>query len=112
MNKIERRLRRKKGIRKLIHGTLSKPRISVFKSNRHLYAQAIDDDKGVTLCSASDFDEGIKSDKAGAAALGELLAKKLKDHKIKEAVFDRNGYQYHGLVKAVCEGVRKGGLKL
>jgi large subunit ribosomal protein L18 len=112
MDKIERRLRRKKGIRKRIHGTSDKPRISVFKSNRHIYAQVIDDDRGVTVCSASDFDEGIRGVKDGAAALGELLAKRIKDHKIKEIVFDRNGFPYHGIVKAICEGVRKGGVKV
>jgi large subunit ribosomal protein L18 len=112
MNKIERRKRRKKGIRKLIHGTAKKPRISVFKSNRHLYVQAIDDDKGVTICSASDYTEGAKRNRAGATVVGEHLAKQLAAHKIKEAVFDRNGYQYHGLVKEVCEGIRKGGLRV
>lgn len=112
MNKIERRQRRKKGIRKMIHGTSKKPRVSVFKSNRHLYAQAIDDEEGITICSASDFEEGIRADRNGAAVLGEFLAKRLKEHKIKEVVFDRNGYPYHGIVKAVCEGVRKGGMKV
>ena len=112
MKKIERRLRRKKGIRKRINGTSDKPRVSVFKSNRHIYLQVIDDEKQVTLSSASDFDEGIRCDQAGAAVLGERLAKKLIEKKIKEAVFDRNGFPYHGIVKAVCEGMRKGGLKI
>jgi large subunit ribosomal protein L18 len=112
MDKLERRLRRKKGIRKLISGTADKPRISVFKSNRHIYVQAIDDDKGMTIVSASDFEKGVKKNLHGATTIGELLAKRLKEKKIKEGVFDRNGYPYHGLVKAVCEGARKGGLKI
>jgi large subunit ribosomal protein L18 len=112
MNKTERRFRRKKGIRKHLFGTAKKPRISVFKSNRHIYVQAIDDEKGITIVSASDFEEGMKSNLDGAAKIGELLAKRLKDKKIKEGVFDRNGYPYHGIVKAVCEGARKGGLAI
>ena len=112
MDKIERRLRRKKGIRKHIFGTAKKPRISVFKSNRHIYVQAIDDEKGLTIVSASDFEGGMKGNLGGAAKIGELLAKRLQDKKIQEGVFDRNGYPYHGLVKAVCEGARKGGLKI
>jgi large subunit ribosomal protein L18 len=112
MNKIERRKRRKKGIRKKIHGTETKPRISVFKSNRHIYAQAIDDEKSVTICSVSDFEEGTKMNVEGAVVIGEHIAEKLKKKKIKEAVFDRNGYLYHGVVKSVCEGIKKGGLKI
>jgi len=112
MNKIERKKRRKKGIRKNIHGTETKPRISVFKSNRHIYAQAIDDDKNITICSASDFEEGAKRSTEGAVVIGERMAAKLKKNKIKEAVFDRNGNLYHGVVKSVCEGIKKGGLKI
>jgi large subunit ribosomal protein L18 len=112
MNKIERRKRRKKGIRKNIYGTDMKPRISVFRSNRHIYAQAIDDDKNVTICSASDFEEGAKKNIKDAVVIGERIAEKLKKKKIKEAVFDRNGYLYHGVVKSVCEGIKKGGLKI
>ncbi|UCB46874.1 MAG: 50S ribosomal protein L18 [Spirochaetota bacterium] len=112
MNKTERRLRRKKGIRKRVFGTAKNPRISVFKSNRHIYVQAIDDEKGITIISASDFEKGIKGNLEGATKIGELLAKRLKEKKINEGVFDRNGYPYHGLIKAVCEGARKGGLKI
>ncbi|MBN2324247.1 MAG: 50S ribosomal protein L18 [Spirochaetes bacterium] len=112
MNKIERRKRRKKGVRKKIYGTGTKPRISVFKSNRHIYAQAIDDEKSVTICSVSDYEKGAKKTVGGAVVIGERMAERLKEKKIKEAVFDRNGYLYHGVVKSVCEGIKKGGLKI
>lgn len=112
MNKIERRLRRKKGIRKKISGILSKPRITVYRSNKHLYVQAVDDIHGNTLTSSSDFDAGVRRNLEGASAVGLKLAEKLLKKNVKEAVFDRNGYIHHGLVKAVADGVRKGGIKL
>ena len=112
MNKKERRLRRKKGIRKKIYGTPSKPRITVYKSNRHLYVQAIDDIAGKTVGSLSDFAAGVKCNLEGASKIGVKLADKLLEKKIKEGVFDRNGYVYHGLIKAVADGVRKGGIKV
>ncbi len=112
MNKIERRLRRKKGIRKNIYGIPSKPRITVYRSNKHLYVQAIDDLHGNTLCSSSDFDAGIRKNLKGASAVGLKLAEKLLKKNVKDAIFDRNGYIYHGLVKAVADGVRKGGIKV
>ena len=112
MNKIERRLRRKKGIRKKIYGTEEKPRITVLRSNKHIYAQAINDDKGHTICSSSDIVVKVKRNKDGAFKVGEDLGKKLLDLKIEKAVFDRNGYIYHGLVKALADGVRKAGIKM
>jgi len=112
IDKRDRRLRRKRGIRKRISGTASKPRITVYKSNRHLYVQAIDDYAGNTLVASSDFDIGKKPSIENAAKIGKKLAEKLIKTKIKEAVFDRNGYPYHGLVKAIAEGVRKGGVKI
>jgi large subunit ribosomal protein L18 len=112
MNKIEKRLRRKRGIRKKIFGTPQVPRITVFKSNRHIYVQAIDDKLGHTLAHASDVFAGAKKTKEGAALVGEKLAESLKAKEIDKAVFDRNGYLYHGLVKAVAEGIRKGGVKV
>jgi large subunit ribosomal protein L18 len=112
MNKDERRTRRKKGIRKNIHGTKVKPRVSVYRSNRHIYVQAIDDEKGVTLCSVSDVETGMKRNTEGALTVGEKLAEKLKKVKVQEAVFDRNGFIYHGIVKSVADGVRKGGIKI
>lgn len=112
MNKIERRLRRKRGIRKNIFGTNEKPRITVFKSNKHVYVQAIDDQIGRTLAHSSDALAGSKRSKDGAVAVGEKLAAMLLGKEIKQAVFDRNGYLYHGLVKSVAEGIRKGGVKV
>jgi large subunit ribosomal protein L18 len=112
MDKIERRLRRKKGIRKNITGTAVKPRITIFRSNKHIYAQAVDDTTGFTLSHSSDFEAKVKRNIKGASAVGEKLAAKLVEKKIKEAVYDRNGYVYHGLVKALADGIRKGGVKL
>ena len=112
MNKIERRMRRKRGIRKNIFGTNAKPRITVFKSNRHIYVQAIDDQLGRTLAHSSDVFAGSKKSKEGAVAVGEKLAEMLLGKEINQAVFDRNGYLYHGLVKSVADGVRKGGVKV
>ena len=112
MDKIEKRIRRKKGIRKNIYGTPEKPRITVFRSNRHIYVQAIDDRKGTTIDYSSDVESKVKRNIDGAAVVGEKLAEKLVKKKIKEAVYDRNGYIYHGVVKALADGVRKGGIKL
>ena len=112
MNKIEKRIRRKKGIRKNITGTDAKPRITVFRSNKHIYAQAVDDLTGTTVGYSSDYEAKVKKNMEGASAVGEKLAKKLLEKKIKEAVYDRNGYVYHGVVKALADGIRKGGLKL
>ena len=112
INKISRRIRRKKGIRKNISGNSAKPRITVFRSNRHLYVQAIDDITGNTLCSCSDLSTGAKRSKEGASKVGLELAKDLKKKKIAKGVFDRNGYIYHGIVQAVADGIRKGGIKL
>jgi large subunit ribosomal protein L18 len=112
MNKLERRSRRKRGIRKKITGSGQKPRISVFKSNRHLYVQAIDDRSGSTVSSCSDREAKIACSVDNAVVIGEKLAADLLSKNVKEAVFDRNGYLYHGLVKSVAEGVRKGGVKV
>jgi large subunit ribosomal protein L18 len=112
MDKYERRTRRKKGIRKNIHGTKVKPRVSVYRSNRHIFVQAIDDETGVTLCSVSDVEAGVKRNTEGALNVGEKLAEKLKKGKVQEAVFDRNGFLYHGIVKSVADGVRKGGIRV
>ena len=112
MNKIERRMRRKRGIRKKIFGTNTKPRITVFKSNRHIYVQAVDDQLGRTLAHSSDVLAGSKRSKEGAVEVGGKLAVMLLGKEIKQAVFDRNGYLYHGLVKSVADGIRKGGVKV
>ncbi|MEH0008095.1 MAG: 50S ribosomal protein L18 [Flavobacteriales bacterium] len=111
----DRRLRIKRRVRKRISGTPDRPRLSVFRSNREIYAQLIDDTTGVTLTAASSrektFDaKGTKV--ARAAVVGETLGRRAKDAEIQAVVFDRNGCLYHGRVKALAEGARKGGLKL
>ena len=115
--KARRRQRRKYSQRKRISGTAARPRLSVFRSNSHIYVQAIDDVNQVTLAAASDLDSGIKSgsdgvDKSGVAKLvGELVGKKLKEKEVNSVVFDRNGFNYHGRVKALAEGAREAGLE-
>ena len=115
--KARRRQRRKYSQRKRISGTAARPRLSVFRSNSHIYVQAIDDVNQVTLAAASDLDSGIKSssdgvDKSGVAKLvGELVGKKLKEKEVNTVVFDRNGFNYHGRVKALAEGAREAGLE-
>jgi len=112
------RQRRKKRTRSKIYGTVDQPRLSVFRSNRYTYAQLIDDEKGKTLVGASTRElkmsnvKGQRLKVAAAEQLGELIAKKAIEKGIKKAVFDRGGYKYHGRVKAVAEGARKGGLQL
>lgn len=107
----DRRQRRRYRLRKRLSGDSKKPRVSVFKSGQHIYAQIIDDTKGVTLVSDSDLlvKEGTKKDRA--MTVGEKLAKKAKQKKIETVVFDRGGFKYHGRVAALAEGLRKGGLK-
>lgn len=105
------RIKRHKKIRKQIVGTSNRPRLSVFKSDQHIYAQIIDDSKGATLIADSDLKikDGTKLDKA--LKVGEALAKKALKKKIKQVVFDRGGFIYHGRVAALAEGARKGGLE-
>ncbi|TDI73878.1 MAG: 50S ribosomal protein L18 [Bacteroidetes bacterium] len=112
-NKQEKRLRTKRGIRKKISGSALRPRISVFRSNKNIYAQLIDDGSGVTLASASSLDESIVSGNGVAIgkAVGLLLAEKAKAASIETVVMDRNGFRFHGRVKALAEGAREGGLK-
>ncbi len=108
--KQKKRQKRHKKIRARVFGTKVKPRLCVFKSGRHIYAQLIDDEKGKTVAAASDFD--FKKIKTGKAKeIGKSIAKKANDLKITKAVFDRGGYKYHGQVKALAEGAREGGLK-
>lgn len=109
----DRRLRIKKGIRKKLEGTSARPRLSVFRSNKVIYAQIIDDASGHTLTSSS----SVELDKKGGVNLtisksvGMKVAEKAVASGIKEIVFDRNGYLYHGNIKALAEGAREGGLK-
>lgn len=113
LKKYEKRQRRHKKIRAKIFGTADRPRLSVFRSPKHIYAQLIDDDKGKILASASDLEfKGKKKAKTDKAKeIGNLIAKKAVENKIEKAVFDRGGYKYHGRVKALADGAREGGLK-
>jgi large subunit ribosomal protein L18 len=100
-------------VRSRVKGSKSRPRLSVFRSNKHLHTQLIDDDKGVTLASFSDAKVSKKDEKTKtdiARAVGEGIAKKAKAKKIKSVIFDRGSSKYHGRIKAVAEGARKGGL--
>jgi large subunit ribosomal protein L18 len=102
-------------IRKKVAGTSSKPRLSVFRSNTDIYAQLIDDDNGATIASASSKQKDISAQKAPKSEkskmVGEAIAKKAVELGIKQVIFDRSGYIYHGRVKAVAEGAREGGLE-
>jgi len=113
--RVKGRLKRKKRIRKKVTGTPERPRLSVFRSAKHIYAQVIDDTTGKTLASASTktkgFDtEGQKTD--AAKAVGKAVAEACKSQNIEAVVFDRNGYIYHGRVKALADGAREAGLNL
>ncbi len=114
VNKSSKRSKIKLRIRNKIKGSASRPRLSVFRSNKEIYAQLIDDLNGVTILAASSRDEatantGNKSEVA--KAVGKLLASKASSENISAVVFDRNGYLYHGRVKALAEGAREGGLQ-
>jgi len=111
--KSTRRERIKRGIRKSIEGTTTRPRLSVFRSNRAIYAQIIDDSKGHTVAASSsvELDKKSKLTVETSKAVGKKVAEKALASGVKEIVFDRNGYLYHGNVKALAEGAREGGLK-
>lgn len=110
--KQQKRRKRHKKIRKRIKGTAKCPRLSVFRSNKGMYLQLIDDEKGKTLVSASSSEVKLKGAKKDISLeLGKLIAGKAKDKKIKKAVFDRGGHRYHGRVKAAADGAREGGLE-
>ena len=118
--KREKRRRRHARVRGKVFGTKEKPRLSVFRSLKHIYAQLIDDEKGKTLVAASDLELKSFLDKVGrkrikkieiAKEVGKLIAKKALAKKINYVVFDRGGYKYHGRVKALAEGARENGLK-
>lgn len=110
--KLSRRIRIKEGIRKKILGTTERPRLSVYRSNKGIYAQLIDDSSGKTLVSASSMKEvtekGNKVDQS--RSLGKIIAEKAIASGVQTVVFDRNGYLYHGRVKSLAEGAREGGL--
>lgn len=102
-------------VRDKVSGTSASPRLNVFRSNGNIFAQIIDDEKGVTLCSASSIDKELKLTNGGnieaATKVGELIAKRAKKAKIETVVFDRGGYLYHGRVKALAEAARENGLE-
>ena len=112
VTKPQARLKRRHRVRAKVSGTAERPRISVFRSNRGIFAQLIDDDAGVTLASVQWTEEALRTLKPmeQATEAGKLLAARAKDAGVDTAVFDRGGYQYHGRVKALAEGAREGGL--
>lgn len=131
-HKLQRKADRHRRVRAKVSGTAAAPRLCVFRSNRHILAQLIDDDKRVTLAVCSDLEKGgrkaavkktvtVEKTKAGAVELtgkqasafevGEAIAKKAQELKTKKVVFDRGGYRYHGRVKSLADGARKGGLE-
>jgi large subunit ribosomal protein L18 len=109
------RLKIKKRIRSIVSGSAARPRMSVFRSNKEIYVQLVDDMEGTTLLAASSSEKGIASDKGNkteiATKVGKLIAEKAKEAGIETVVFDRNGYLYHGRVKALADGARGEGLK-
>ncbi len=111
------RIRRHARVRAKIKGTTSRPRLSVFRSLDHIYAQVIDDEKGHTMAAASTLDPEVRTTLDGkkkteqGTLVGSLIAKRSVSQGVKEVVFDRGGYKYHGRVKALAEAARKGGLK-
>ena len=111
----DRRYRRHLRVRTRVAGTAERPRLVVFRSLKHIYAQLVNDDQGVTLLGVSDASEGVDTTTAGkvnrAKATGKLLAEKAKAAGVTKVVFDRAGYRYHGRVQAVAEGAREGGLE-
>jgi large subunit ribosomal protein L18 len=114
LEKDRKRLRRKVHIRKRLFGTAERPRMTITKSNRRISVQVIDDSKGHTLASASTLEKELQNIKAtveGAGKLGEIMGKRLLEKNIKTVVFDRNGYLYHGIVKALADGSRKAGIE-
>ena len=109
--KTERRIKIKFRIRKRVNGTTERPRLSVFRSNKQIYAQVINDIEGKTLAAASSLGLEKLPKIEQAAKVGELIADKAKAAGVEAVVFDRNGYLYHGRVQALADGARKGGLK-
>lgn len=109
------RERRRRRIRKKVKGTAERPRLSVFRSNRHIYAQIIDDQRGYTLASASTMEKGLdlagKEKSEQAREVGRLIAERARQAGVETVVFDRGGNLYHGRVKALAEAAREGGLK-
>ena len=112
-----RRLRRQRHVRKRLHGTVERPRLAIFRSSKHIYAQVVNDDTGTTLASASTLDPAVKvgltygGNKAAATAVGKLVAERAKEAGIDKICFDRRSYKYHGRVQALADAAREAGLK-
>lgn len=112
-NRADARRRRHYRVRKSVHGTESRPRLAVFRSNKHIYAQVIDDDQGHTIAAASSKESAVKGETLSAdvaTEVGKLVGARAKDAGISEVVFDRGGFKYHGRVKALADGARESGL--
>ena len=110
-NKLTGRARRKMRIRKKVHGTSERPRLSVFRSSKHIYAQVIDDSRGATIAHASSAAGAGGSKVEAAKSVGSTVAKACIDKGVEQVVFDRSGYRYHGRVRALAESAREAGLK-
>ena len=112
--KEQQRIKRKKRIRKNMHGTAERPRLTVFRSTKHIYAQVVDDLAGATLAAASTVSKDVRGEKRtkveDAKAVGKAIAEACKGKGIEKVVFDRNGFLYHGRVKALADAAREGGL--
>lgn len=113
IDKARRRTKLKRKIRANIRGTSERPRVSVYRSNRHIYAQVIDDTKGVTIASSASGQKEFKEmigNKSCAKKCGEVIGKQLKRLKIKQVVFDRNGFVYHGVIRELADAIREQGI--
>ena len=112
-----RRLRRQRHVRKRLHGTVERPRLAIFRSSKHIYAQVVNDDNGTTLASASTLDPEVRRDvtyggnKSAATVVGKLVAERAKQAGIDKICFDRRSYKYHGRVQALADAAREAGLQ-
>ena len=117
VSRADRRVRKHERVRKTVEGSQERPRLNVFRSSKHIYAQIIDDVAGHTLVSASSLSKELDgqfktgANKLAARAVGKLIAQKAKEKKLDKVVFDRGGYLYHGRIKELADGAREGGLK-
>ena len=113
----QRRVRIRRRYRQAVRGTANRPRLSVYRSLRHVYAQIIDDDSGVTLASASTLEKsaagGLKAtgNREAGTLLGKLIAERAREHGVESVVFDRGGFRYHGVIRAIADSAREAGLK-
>ena len=116
LSREQARVRRHRRVRKRVVGTATRPRLCVFRSNKHIYAQVIDDTNGVTLAAASTVEAGLRETPTGnvaaAKAVGQLVGERAKAAGIEKVVFDRGGFMYHGRVAALCDGARAAGLEV